>query len=190
VRILAVLALSALLAGCAATDGSVPIASPSQAQSVEVEVEPQTEAQEITQSEPTAEETETAEVELESATTESASPASAQTQTAKPSTPQAPKASQSAEPIATESPEPTPEPSEPEYTMSSIAKNNSSTSCWAAISGKAYDLTAWISRHPGGSGAIAGICGTDATSAFQRKHGGQSGPTSALDPYLLGDVTG
>jgi hypothetical protein len=32
------------------------------------------------------------------------------------------------------------------------------------------------------------ICGTDATSAFQGKHGGQSDPASALTRYLLGPV--
>jgi len=183
-KILALLALGVLLTGCAAADNSVPLASPSQAQSLEIES--QTDTQEITQSEPTPEEEETAEVELESAVRESTSPAPAQTQSAKPTAAPAPKASQSAEPTATDSPEPAPEPA---YTMSNIAKNNSSTSCWAAISGKAYDLTAWISRHPGGSGAISGICGRDATSVFQGKHGGQSGPASALAPYLLGDVT-
>jgi cytochrome b involved in lipid metabolism len=72
--------------------------------------------------------------------------------------------------------------------MANIAKNNSSASCWVVISGNAYDLTEWIPRHRGGSGAILGLCGTDATSRFQSQHGGQAQPVSTLESYLLGPV--
>ena len=124
----------------------------------------------------------------------------ATTQSVQPSATKAPPATQKAEPVETQAPsqtqdpalpqepEPEPEPVESKYSMANIAKNDSTSSCWAAISGKAYDLTAWISRHPGGAGAIVSICGTDATSVFQGKHGGQSGPASSLSAYLLGDV--
>jgi cytochrome b involved in lipid metabolism len=178
-RILALLALCALLTGCAAADSAEPLASPSQTQSVETES--QTESQEESQSEPATEE-------AEEVKEESASPSPLETQSLEPTETQTPEESESAEPIATETPEPSSEPVEPEYSMAKIAKNNSSTSCWVAISSKAYDLTDWISRHPGGSGAIASICGTDATSTFEGKHGGQSGPASSLAAYLLGDV--
>jgi cytochrome b involved in lipid metabolism len=97
-----------------------------------------------------------------------------------------------AEPGETQAPEqtqdPTSEPVESKYSMTNIAKNNSTSSCWAAIFGKAYNLTTWISKHPGGAGAIESICGTDATSVFQGKHGEQSGPASSLSAYLMGDV--
>ena len=132
--------------------------------------------------------------------TEPEESAPATTQSVQPSATKAPPATQKAEPVETQAPsqtqdpapapepEPEPEPVESKYSMANIAKNNSASSCWAAISGKAYDLTAWISRHPGGAGAIVSICGTDATSVFQGKHGGQSCPASSLSAYLLGDV--
>ena len=43
------------------------------------------------------------------------------------------------------------------YTMADVAKHNSQTDCWAAIDGDVYDLTQWISRHPGGPDKIIGV---------------------------------
>ncbi len=36
------------------------------------------------------------------------------------------------------------------YSMAMVAKHGGSSSCWTAINGKVYDLTAWIGQHPGG----------------------------------------
>ena len=47
------------------------------------------------------------------------------------------------------------------YTMTDVAKNNTESSCWSAVSGKVYNLTAWISKHPGGAKNIIKICGID-----------------------------
>ena len=191
-KLLALLIVAGLLTGCAAAEdsGSTSI---TQSQPVEVATESQSEVPEESETELDAEETEASMLEAEN---EPEASAPANTQPVKPSATKAPPASQKAEPVETQAPAqtkdpapaPEPEPVESKYSMANIAKNNSTSSCWAAISGKAYDLTAWISRHPGGAGAIASICGTDATSVFQGKHGGQSGPASSLSAYLLGDV--
>ena len=199
-KLLGLLLVAGLLTGCAAVDTSDPIAS-TQSQPVEVATESPSEVTEESETELDAEEAETSMLETETEPEESAP---ATTQSVQPSATKAPPATQKAEPIETQAPsqtqdpapapesepepEPEPEPVESKYSMANIAKNNSTSSCWAAISGKAYDLTAWISRHPGGAGAIASICGKDATSVFQGRHGGQSGPASSLSAYLLGDV--
>ena len=189
-KLLGLLLVAGLLTGCAAVDTSDPVES-TQSQPVEVATESPSEITEESESEPDAEEAETSMLEPETEPEESAPAA---TQSVQPSATKAPPATQKAEPVETQTPKqtqdpsPEPEPVESKYSMANIAKNNSTSSCWVAISGRAYNLTDWISEHPGGPGAIASICGTDATSAFQGRHGGQSAPASSLSVYLLGDV--
>ena len=74
------------------------------------------------------------------------------------------------------------------YTMEKVKANASAASCWAVISGNVYDLTKWIGSHPGGSGSITSLCGTDGTAAFLGMHTGQSKPQSRLSGYLLGPL--
>jgi cytochrome b involved in lipid metabolism len=187
-KVLALLLVAGILTGCAAADDSGSISS-TQGQPLKVVTESPSEASEESASEPDEKE---AEASMQEAENEPEASAPAKTQSVQPSATKAPPASQKAEPVETQTPkqtqDPEPEPVESKYSMANIAKNNSTSSCWAAISGKAYDLTAWISKHPGGAGAIVSICGTDATSVFQGRHGGQSAPASSLSVYLLGDV--
>ena len=75
------------------------------------------------------------------------------------------------------------------YTMDKVKANGTSSSCWTVISGNVYDLTKWIGSHPGGSGAITSLCGTDGTSGFMAMHRNQSKPESRLAGYLLGPLT-
>ena len=189
-KLLGLLMVAGLLTSCAAVDTSEPIET-TQSQPVEVATESPSEVTEESETELDAEEAETSILEPETEPEESAP---ATTQSVQPSASKAPPATQDAEPVETQAPTqtqdpaPAPEPVESKYSMANIATNNSTSSCWAAIAGKAYDLTDWISKHPGGAGAIVSICGTDATSVFQGRHGGQSGPASSLSAYLLGDV--
>lgn len=102
------------------------------------------------------------------------------------------------EPEALETEEPAAEPVEPEtpaaepagFTMAMISENNTASKCWVAIDGMAYDLTDWITSHPGGQGAITGLCGKDGTAMFLSRHGGQANPDRTLDMYVLGPITG
>ena len=93
-----------------------------------------------------------------------------------------------ATPVATPTATPTPTATTAGYTMAQVAANNSAKSCWAVIEGSVYNLTAWINSHPGGSGAIISLCGTEATSSFKGKHGNQSRPAAQLSGYLLGPL--
>ena len=76
------------------------------------------------------------------------------------------------------------------YTMAEVAKRNTQTECWVAIDGGVYDHTDWIRQHPGGSGSIRALCGTDGTNQFISQHGGESRPSSTLDRYYLGPLAG
>ena len=74
------------------------------------------------------------------------------------------------------------------YTMASVRKHNSPSSCWVVIKGNVYDLTKWINRHPGGPTFIKQMCGRDGTSDFTSQHGGQSGPAASLKGFKLGPL--
>ena len=74
------------------------------------------------------------------------------------------------------------------YTMAQVSANKSAAKCWSVINGDVYDLTKWISAHPGGAGAILSLCGTDGTQDFNAMHRGQGRPISVLGNYLLGPL--
>jgi hypothetical protein len=89
---------------------------------------------------------------------------------------------------ASTTPTPTPAPTKVGYTMAQVRANNTAANCWAVINDSVYDLTNWIKSHPGGSGAIVGLCGTDGSSSFSVKHGNQSRPAAQLNSYRLGPL--
>jgi len=91
-------------------------------------------------------------------------------------------------PTATGAPTPTASATPAGFTMDQVKANNSSSKCWSVINGSVYDLTNWISSHPGGAGAINSLCGTDGTSAYINQHKGQNQPASRLAGYLLGPL--
>jgi cytochrome b involved in lipid metabolism len=74
------------------------------------------------------------------------------------------------------------------YTMVQVQAANTASKCWSVISGKVYNLTSWISQHPGGSSAILGLCGKDGTAAFSGQHGGQARPASELAGFYIGNL--
>jgi len=91
-------------------------------------------------------------------------------------------------PTPTATPTPTPTPTVAGYSMTQVRANNTARSCWTVIDGVVYDLTKWISNHPGGSGAILFLCGTDGTNAFNAQHANQARPAIRLDGYKLGPL--
>jgi hypothetical protein len=101
-----------------------------------------------------------------------------------------------ATPVATPTPTPTPTrvvtptptPTVTGYTMAQVRANNTARSCWTVIDEVVYDLTKWISNHPGGSSAILFLCGTDGTNAFSAQHQNQARPAIRLDTYRLGPL--
>ena len=99
-----------------------------------------------------------------------------------------PMATKSAEPSKSAEPTKSAAPASTGYTMEWVKANGTTSRCWAVISGNVYDLTKWIGSHPGGSGAIASLCGTDGTSEFLAMHRGQNKPEARLAGYLLGPL--
>lgn len=93
-------------------------------------------------------------------------------------------------PTPTSSPTPTPTATATstikEFTKEEVAQRNTASSCWTIINGDVYDLTQWISRHPGGAAAIKGLCGMDGSRSFSNQHEGQRDPARELVKYFIG----
>jgi cytochrome b involved in lipid metabolism len=81
-----------------------------------------------------------------------------------------------------------PTPVSNEYTLAQVTTHNSSTNCWVAIRGNVYNVTPWITQHPGGQEAILSLCGTDGTAAFTTQHSGQPRPEQELKSFLIGTL--
>jgi hypothetical protein len=92
-------------------------------------------------------------------------------------------------PAPTPTPTPTPTVTKSGYTMADVRANATPAKCWSAIDGNVYDLTRWISSHPGGASPIRFLCGIDGTNAFKAQHANQSSPMARLSSYLLGPLT-
>jgi cytochrome b involved in lipid metabolism len=119
------------------------------------------------------------------------------TATPKPSATATPKPSISATPTSqsvTQSPSPsksaTPSANSglTKLTLEEVNKRDSSASCWSIIYGNVFNLTKWISKHPGGAEKIRAICGKDGTTSFERQHTGDGGAANQLSSYFLGKL--
>ena len=78
-------------------------------------------------------------------------------------------------------------------TLPEISKHDSAADCWLIINNKVYNVTDFLSGHPGGIETIIPYCGKDATAAFNTKDLPNPKPhsksaSSMLDQYYLGDV--
>ena len=186
-RILVLAVATLLLAGCAGaeqaapetkaseTTSTQPSASPSQSEDTEeapLEDEPQSQ-QSVEEPSPSQSESESEPEASRGAAGEDAEPE-----------PEPSESQAAAEPTEESAPQPT----IVGYTLAEVAENASAESCWVAIDGGVYDLTMWVRSHPGGSGAILQLCGTDGTQMFLGQHGGQARPASTLDGYYIGPL--
>jgi len=188
------LMLVLLLSGCAAAPQEAETSPTiSQTQSAQTSEEPTetTEAETLEATETEPEESTEAEAEEASVTQDAQPEATSAAQSPSPTA----TATKTATPTATATPTSTPtaEPTETAvagYTMAEVSKKNTASSCWVVVDGSVYDLTGWITRHPGGSSAITNLCGRDATANFDAQHGGQARPSSTLDSYFIGPLVG
>lgn len=89
------------------------------------------------------------------------------------------------EPTKEPTQEPAPEPEIAGYTLAEVAERNTTAECWVVVDGGVYDLTPWISEHPGGPSRITQLCGTDGTQQFLGMHGGQSSPATTLEGFYV-----
>ena len=74
------------------------------------------------------------------------------------------------------------------YSLADVALHKTQSDCWTAVNGSVYDVTSWISQHPGGAGAIISMCGIDGSSNFDGQHGGQKRPATELASFKIGTL--
>lgn len=85
------------------------------------------------------------------------------------------------------------------YTLDQVAEHNTANNCWTVIGGSVYDITRYVSAHPGGR-EILRACGTDATRLFETRTAddgeriGSGSPHSndarnILNRYRIGELT-
>lgn len=73
------------------------------------------------------------------------------------------------------------------YTMTQVAQHATASDCWMVLNtNKVYNFTAFVSRHPGGSG-FTSYCGRDGTAAFNAI-GHSSSAVSQEATYLIGNL--
>ncbi len=105
--------------------------------------------------------------------------------------PSNPAASATAKPSAPKTPAPSKSPVVPstlQLTAAEVAKHDSASDCWSIVKGKVYDLTSFVSRHPGGQSEIKAICGRDGSSSFLSQHSGDSQANNQLSGFVLGEL--
>ena len=54
------------------------------------------------------------------------------------------------------------------FTATEVMQHNTADDCWTIIGGNVYDLTSFISQHPGGD-EILRACGQDGSSLFNQR---------------------
>ncbi len=55
-------------------------------------------------------------------------------------------------------------------TLAEVAKHDKPTDCYIAVHGKVYNVTSFLSKHPGGEERIMMYAGNDATFAFDNQN--------------------
>lgn len=84
-------------------------------------------------------------------------------------------------------------------TQAEVAQHNTQTDCWVIYANMVYDVTGYVSRHPGGAGAFdASTCGSDISaqlsgSASSDSLGGQTkrhsqNAINMMAPYYIADL--
>ena len=75
--------------------------------------------------------------------------------------------------------------------MDEVKKHTMSSDCWLIIESNVYDVSQYLSLHPGGADRITPYCGQDATTAFLTQGGRGSHSAQAvaqLGLLLLGPL--
>ena len=77
--------------------------------------------------------------------------------------------------------------SAPSLTLAEIARHNTAADCWIVLHKRVYDVTQYLSYHPGGGPELMRAAGRDGTDLFQAMHGFVNFER-LLEKYLVGIV--
>jgi len=104
-----------------------------------------------------------------------------------PKTAPAPEPATTFPPAATPPPPPAVPPAS-SITVADVAAHGAASDCWVIFENKVYDVTSYLSSHPGGAGTIMPYCGDDLTASFMAQGHSQYARTLFVD-YYVGDLT-
>lgn len=81
-------------------------------------------------------------------------------------------------------------PKDGKITLAQLNANKNSSSCWASVGGVVYDVTSYVSKHPGGAELYNG-CGKELDSLFPKHPGGRFDSDSnkaILEKFKIGTL--
>ncbi|WKZ56989.1 MAG: cytochrome b5-like heme/steroid binding domain-containing protein [Bdellovibrionota bacterium] len=82
-------------------------------------------------------------------------------------------------------------PSVKRISLQELASHNSEQSCWLAIEGQVYDVTAYLPMHPAAPEVLLGWCGREASVGMRTKGDGRDHSRRAwemLERYKIGEL--
>ena len=74
-----------------------------------------------------------------------------------------------------------------DFTLEEVHAHNTAESCWILMRERVYDVTSFITKHPGGPGNIIEHCGQDAVEYFERK-GHSAEARKILSSHIIGQL--
>ncbi|XP_033628616.1 acyl-CoA 6-desaturase-like [Asterias rubens] len=74
------------------------------------------------------------------------------------------------------------------YTWDEVKEHSSKTDKWVVIENGVYDVSKWVTRHPGGFKVLSHYAGEDATDAFVAFHPDKELVTKYLKPLCIGSL--
>jgi len=77
-----------------------------------------------------------------------------------------------------------------EYTMEEVQKHNKENDLWLVIDGNVYDVTNFLSNHPGGINPLLNRGGQDVSTYFHNitKHKSNAEMSTLMKSMLIGKV--
>lgn len=73
------------------------------------------------------------------------------------------------------------------FTVKEVAKRSTKDELWIIVNARVYDVTSFLSKHPGGDLVILNMAGKDCTDAFENYHQARI-TKNMLSQFLIGEV--